>query len=106
MSDNTNIEPLGIRVLVRPIEQEAKTASGLILPDSAKEKPQIGEVMAVGDDEEMMVKVGQKVLYLDDGQGRPEGALPEIHRHRDQVGRCRTHHHGSHRLAGDCQIGF
>ena len=63
MSDNTNIEPLGIRVLVRPIEQEAKTASGLILPDSAKEKPQIGEVMAVGDDEEMMVKVGQKVLY-------------------------------------------
>jgi len=63
MSENTNIEPLGIRVLVRPIEQEAKTASGLILPDSAKEKPQIGEVIAVGDDEEMMVKVGQKVLF-------------------------------------------
>jgi chaperonin GroES len=63
MSENTNIEPLGIRVLVRPIEQEAKTASGLILPDSAKEKPQIGEVVAVGDDEEMMVKVGQKVLF-------------------------------------------
>ena len=59
MSENTNIEPLGIRVLVRPIEQEAKTASGLILPDSAKEKPQIGEVVAVGDDEEMMVKVGR-----------------------------------------------
>ena len=58
-----NVEPLGLRVLVRPIEQEAKTASGLILPDSAKEKPQIGEVMAVGDDEEMMVKVGQKVLF-------------------------------------------
>ncbi len=63
MSENTNIEPLGIRVLVRPIEQEAKTASGLILPDSAKEKPQIGEVIAIGDDEEMMVKVGQKVLF-------------------------------------------
>jgi len=63
MSDSTNIEPLGIRVLVRPIEEEAKTASGLILPDSAKEKPQIGEVIAVGDDEEMMVKVGQKVLF-------------------------------------------
>ncbi|OQX62055.1 MAG: co-chaperone GroES [Anaerolinea sp. 4484_236] len=63
MSDNVNIEPLGIRVLVRPIEQEAKTASGLILPDSAKEKPQIGEVIAVGDDEEMMVEVGQKVLF-------------------------------------------
>ncbi len=63
MSENTNIEPLGIRVLVRPIEMEAKTASGLILPDSAKEKPQMGEVIAIGDDEEMMVKVGQKVLY-------------------------------------------
>ncbi|MBC8336432.1 MAG: co-chaperone GroES [Anaerolineales bacterium] len=63
MSKKTNIVPLGIRVLVRPIEQEAKTASGLILPDSAKEKPQIGEVIAVGDDEEMMVKVGQKVLF-------------------------------------------
>ncbi len=58
-----NIEPLGLRVLVRPIETEAKTASGLILPDSAKEKPQIGEVMAVGTDEEIVVKVGQKVLY-------------------------------------------
>ena len=63
MSEKTSIVPLGIRVLVRPIEQEAKTASGLILPDSAKEKPQIGEVIAVGDDEEMMVKVGQKVLF-------------------------------------------
>ncbi|NQU29156.1 MAG: co-chaperone GroES [Anaerolineae bacterium] len=63
MSEKTSIVPLGIRVLVRPIEQEAKTASGLILPDSAKEKPQIGEVIAVGDDEEMMGKVGQKVLF-------------------------------------------
>ncbi|HIE24864.1 MAG TPA: co-chaperone GroES [Anaerolineales bacterium] len=58
-----NIEPLGLRVLVRPIETEAKTASGLILPDSAKEKPQIGEVMAIGTDEDIVVKVGQKVLY-------------------------------------------
>ncbi len=57
------IEPLGLRVLVRPIEVEAKTASGLILPDSAKEKPQIGEVMAIGTDEEIVVKVGQQVLY-------------------------------------------
>ena len=63
MSDKMNVEPLGLRVLVRPIESEAKTASGLILPDSAKEKPQIGEVIAVGDDEEMMVEVGQKVLF-------------------------------------------
>ncbi len=58
-----NIEPLGLRVLVRPIETEAKTASGLILPDSAKEKPQIGEVMAIGTDEDIVVKVGQNVLY-------------------------------------------
>lgn len=58
-----NVQPLGMRVLVRPIEQEAKTASGLILPDSAKEKPQIGEVIAIGSDEEIVVKVGQKVLF-------------------------------------------
>lgn len=58
-----NIEPLGMRVLLRPIEEEAKTASGLILPDSAKEKPQVGEVIAVGSDEEIVVKVGQKVLF-------------------------------------------
>ena len=58
-----NIEPLGLRVLVRPIETEAKTASGLILPESAKEKPQTGEVMAIGTDEDIVVKVGQKVLY-------------------------------------------
>ena len=57
-----NVQPLGMRVLVRPIEQEAKTASGLILPDSAKEKPQIGEVVAIGDEVEM-VKVGQKILF-------------------------------------------
>ncbi len=58
-----NVEPLGMRVLVRPMEQEAKTASGLILPDSAKEKQQVGEVIAIGNDEEIMVKVGQKVLF-------------------------------------------
>ncbi len=63
MSDKINIEPLGSRVLVRPIEQEAKTSSGILLPETAKEKPQMGEVMAVGDDEEMPVKVGQKVLF-------------------------------------------
>lgn len=56
-----NIEPLGMRVLLRPIEEEAKTASGLILPDSAKEKPQIGEIIAVGED--VVVEVGQKVLF-------------------------------------------
>ncbi len=63
MSEKTTIEPLGTRVLVRPIEEEAKTSSGILLPETAKEKPQIGEVMAIGDDEDMPVEVGQKVLY-------------------------------------------
>jgi chaperonin GroES len=63
MSDSKTIQPLGLRVLVRPVEQEAKTSSGLLLPETAKEKPQIGDVIAIGDDEEIHVKVGQKVLF-------------------------------------------
>ena len=61
-----NITPLADRVLVRPAEAEQKTASGIIIPDTAKEKPQHGEVLAVGKgtkDHEMTVKVGDKVLY-------------------------------------------
>ena len=58
-----NIEPLGSRVLIRPLEQESKTASGLLLPETAKEKPQTGEVVAIGDDEEIKLKVGDKVLF-------------------------------------------
>ena len=59
------IEPMGSRVLIRPIEQETMTKSGLILPDSAKEKPQRGKIEAVGDEEEMMVdlSVGDVVIY-------------------------------------------
>ncbi|MEX2013135.1 MAG: co-chaperone GroES, partial [Candidatus Levyibacteriota bacterium] len=45
---DTTIKPLFDNVLVRPIEAEVKTASGILLPDSAKEKPQVGRVMAVG----------------------------------------------------------
>ncbi len=63
MSDSKTIQPLGLRVLVRPVEQEAKTSSGLLLPETAKEKPQIGDVIAIGDDEEINVKVGQQVLF-------------------------------------------
>ena len=62
----TNIKPLADRVLVRPAEAEQKTASGIIIPDTAKEKPQRGEVLAVGKgtkDHEMTVKVGDQVLY-------------------------------------------
>ncbi len=60
------IQPLSDRVVVEPQEAETKTASGLYIPDSAKEKPQQGKVVAVGKgkkDHEMTVKVGDVVLY-------------------------------------------
>ncbi len=57
------IVPLGARVLIQPLEQENRTASGIILPETAKEKPQTGPVKAVGDDEAIKVKVGDKVLF-------------------------------------------
>ncbi|NPA92105.1 MAG: co-chaperone GroES [Chloroflexi bacterium] len=58
------IQPLGSRVLIRPEDEEPRTSSGILLPETAKEKPQIGEVIAIGDEEEEIpVKVGQKVLY-------------------------------------------
>ena len=60
------IQPLADRVLVEPQEAETKTASGLYIPDSAKEKPQQGKVVAVGkgkEDNKMTVKVGDTVLY-------------------------------------------
>ncbi|MEK7592007.1 MAG: co-chaperone GroES [Patescibacteria group bacterium] len=66
-----NIKPLFDNVLVKPLQGEEKLPSGIVLPDSAKEKPQVGLVMAVGggavNDKgvktEMVVKVGQKVMY-------------------------------------------
>lgn len=60
------VKPLGERVLVEPQEAEVKTASGIIIPDSAQEKPQKGKVLAVGQgtkDVQMEVKVGNIVLY-------------------------------------------
>jgi len=60
------IRPLGTRVLVQVEEAEAKTKSGIYIPDSAKEKPQRGTVVAVGSgskDEVMEVKIGDTVLY-------------------------------------------
>ncbi len=67
----TKIKPLFDNVLIKPLEAEQKTVSGIVLPDSAKEKPQVGQVMAVGSggiDEKgnkiaIVVKVGQKVMY-------------------------------------------
>lgn len=64
--ENLNIQPLADRVVVQPAEAELKTKSGIIIPDTAKEKPQRGTVLAVGagkKDEPMTVKVGDTVLY-------------------------------------------
>jgi len=61
-----NFKPLADRVLVEPAAAEEKTASGIIIPDTAKEKPQKGSIVAVGEgkkDEPITVKVGDKVLY-------------------------------------------
>ena len=66
-----NLEPLADRLVVRPIEREEVTKGGIVLPDTAKEKPQEGEVVAVGDGKtldsgekvRMAVKVGDQVLF-------------------------------------------
>ena len=61
---NEEIQPLGSRVLVRVLEEESVTRSGIVLPDTAKEKPQRGEIIAVGDDDELIkVEPGDIVLY-------------------------------------------
>jgi chaperonin GroES len=65
-----NLEPLDDRVVVKPAEEEEMTVSGIVIPDTAKEKPQEGEVMAVGPGRfedgarvPMDVKVGDRILY-------------------------------------------
>ncbi len=66
-----NLRPLGDRIVVKPLEKEVKTKSGILIPDTAKEKPQEGEVVAVGKGKlldngqraEMEVKVGDKVIF-------------------------------------------
>ena len=61
-----NIKPLADRVLIEPTAAEEVTMSGIIIPDSAKEKPLRGKVLATGNgtkDEEMVLKVGDEVLY-------------------------------------------
>ena len=71
MADKLNLKPLGDRLVVEPAEKEERTASGIILPETAKEKPQEGTVLAAGpgrtDDDgdriAMDVKVGDVVLY-------------------------------------------
>ena len=61
-----NVKPLADRVLVEPAAAEQRTAGGIIIPDTAKEKPQKGTVVAIGNgkkDEPLTVKVGDQVLY-------------------------------------------
>ncbi len=66
-----SIQPLGDRVLVKPLEKEEKTKGGIVLPDTAKEKPQEGEVIAIGTGRKLEdgktvpleVKKGDKVLF-------------------------------------------
>ncbi len=57
------LQPLGTRVLIKPLDQESRTAGGLYLPETAKEKPQQGLVVAVGEDETIKVKPNDKVLF-------------------------------------------
>jgi chaperonin GroES len=71
-ADTMNLKPLEDRIVVRPNEAETQTASGLVIPDTAKEKPQQGEVLAVGPGKRaensgelipVDIKVGDTVLY-------------------------------------------
>ena len=59
------LKPLDDRVVIEPKDLEEKNVGGITIPDTAKEKPQIGEIIAVGTDEDLqdLVKVGQKILY-------------------------------------------
>ncbi|MCK4653066.1 MAG: co-chaperone GroES [Candidatus Cloacimonetes bacterium] len=59
------LKPLDDRVVIETKELEEKNVGGIIIPDTAKEKPQIGEIIAVGTDDELkkLVKVGDKILY-------------------------------------------
>lgn len=58
-----NIKPIGDRILVKVEEGDEKTAGGIYIPDTAQEKTQNGVVAAIGDDEEIKVKVGDKIIY-------------------------------------------
>jgi len=58
-----NIRPIDERVVVKPLESESKTSSGIYIPDSAKEKPNTAEVVAISEKCEIDVKIGEKILY-------------------------------------------
>ncbi len=58
-----NFRPLGERALVKMVEREEKTASGIVLPDTAKEKPQTAEVVAVGEGDDLKVSQGDIIVF-------------------------------------------
>lgn len=57
------VTPLGERVFIKPIKEKKKSEGGLVLPDTAKDKPQRAKVIAVGDSDEIKVKVGDTVIF-------------------------------------------
>ncbi len=57
------VKPIGERILIEPIEEELKSAGGLVLPEKAKEKSQKAEVIEIGSSDEISVKVGDKVIF-------------------------------------------
>src|SRR2546427_7720220 len=83
---NMKLKPLGDRLIVRAVEEEETTASGLVLPDTAKEKPQKGKVLAAGDgklDEDgkripLDVKKGDEVLYSKYGGNEIKGGWEDL----------------------------
>ncbi len=88
MSKKINLKPLEDRIVVQPVEAEEKTAGGLFLPDTAKEKPQRGTVIAVGPGKtldsgsraEMSVAVGDEVIY-----GKYSGSDIEVDGHEVKI---------------------
>lgn len=95
------IKPLGDRVVIKNVEAEETTKSGIILTAAAKEKPQMAEVLAVGPGG--MVD-GKEVKMQ--GVRRPEGDLLQVRWHRGQAGRAGSHHRSSERYSGCGRISF
>ncbi|HEY6736788.1 MAG TPA: co-chaperone GroES [Candidatus Saccharimonadia bacterium] len=71
------LHPLADRIVAKPVEAEAKTASGILLPDQAKEKTQVAEVVAVGKDVKE-VKVGDKIVHTEYGPNRFKQGSDEL----------------------------
>ena len=94
-----NIRPLDDRVVVKPLDAEEKTPGGIVLPDTAKEKPQTGKIIAVGpgkrlesgDRADLAVKVGDRVIYgkYSGTEVKVEGEDLKILRESDILGKLR-----------------